>query len=124
MISHTNDPIVYFLHASHLGVLWVCILLLPLLLPWDEGLGQVSAEAPHHKVSLVVHIDFKDLLFRGSLVKSVSPWKPLLKKRTHKVCIGIFKTPYSWTIQEPHRPMHKQEHLPMSLNQNLSSPPQ
>jgi len=31
-------------------------------------------------------------LFHGILVKSVSPWKPSLKKRTHKVCRRIFKT--------------------------------
>lgn len=55
-----------------------------LLLAWEQGLGQVREETLHHKVSLVVHKVFQELLFYRTLVKYASPQKPLFKKRTRK----------------------------------------
>lgn len=88
VVSHTNAPD-YFLPVSQ----WYCGCVFFVgspLLPLDEGLDQVIAEAPHHKVYLVVHTDFQELLFHGTLVQTVYLWKPPLKKK-NKICRGIFK---------------------------------
>lgn len=117
VISHTNH-LNYFLPASHVGVLWVCILC-PFPLGWGSWPGQCRSSLSRS--------------FLGSSYRLPRPpfsWHSgqkhfsMEKEKIHKVCREIFKTLYSWTIQEPHRSMHKQEHLWLSRNRSLSFPPQ
>lgn len=82
------------------------------LFSWDEGLGQVSAEAPYLWVSLVVHIDSQELLFHGTLVKNNSPWRKSKCIRSAENFLNTLFLDNTGTTQ-----VHAQTRAPMSVSQ-------